>query len=48
MELVEKVGLNSRTASKVWKDEPVSWDTVDKICNYYGLRIDQVIEHVPD
>lgn len=48
MELVDKVGLNPRTSSKVWRDENVNLETVNKICNYYGLSVSEVIEHISD
>jgi DNA-binding Xre family transcriptional regulator len=46
-ELTENAGINPRTLSKVWNDGNVTLDTVDKICSYYSLPIQQVIEFVP-
>lgn len=44
MELVEKVGLSPRTASKIWKDRfPVRSDVIDRLCEYYDLEVEEVI-----
>jgi len=38
------VGLSSRTVAKFRKGESVSLATIDKICQYYRLPIERVVE----
>ncbi|MBH8608924.1 helix-turn-helix transcriptional regulator [Thermoactinomyces sp. CICC 10521] len=47
-DLVREVGLHPRTANKVWNDENVNLETVNRICEYYSLRVEQVIEYLED
>ncbi|XOS91810.1 helix-turn-helix domain-containing protein [Brevibacillus laterosporus] len=30
------------------RDEYVSMEVLDKLCNYFGVSIDEIIEHMPD
>jgi DNA-binding Xre family transcriptional regulator len=36
--------LNSRTIAKINRGEPVSLSTIEKICLYLDVRIEEVVE----
>ncbi|MFB0830899.1 helix-turn-helix domain-containing protein [Brevibacillus laterosporus] len=40
--------LSSATIAKMGKDEYVSMEVLDKLCNYFGVSIEEIIEHIPD
>ena len=42
-DLVEKVGLSSSTVAKMGKGEKVSMDVLEKICDYLGCNIGDVM-----
>ncbi len=42
-DLVEKVGLSSSTVAKMGKGEKVSMDVLEKICEYLGCNIGDVM-----
>jgi DNA-binding Xre family transcriptional regulator len=46
MDFQKECGLSSRTAARIWNDRPVNTETIDKICNAYNLRVEQVMVHI--
>lgn len=44
----EAVGFSTVTLAKMSKNQPISLDIIDKICNYLHCNIEDVIEHIPD
>ncbi|MFF2532456.1 helix-turn-helix domain-containing protein [Brevibacillus sp. NPDC058079] len=40
--------FSGATVAKFEKDEPVSLDVLDTLCNYLDCRIEDIIEHKPD
>lgn len=43
--LREETGFSTRTLAKMNKNEYVSMETLDKICNKLDCKIEDVIEH---
>ncbi len=43
-EFREKVGISTPTLAKLGKNEYVSMEIIDKICQYFGCRIEDVVE----
>ena len=46
-QLREAVGLSMGTLARISKDEYISLENIDKICQCLDCRIDEVIEYVP-
>lgn len=44
----EAVGFSTVTLAKLSKNQPVSLEIIDRICNYLHCSIEDVIEHIPD
>ena len=44
--LMEATGISKSTMDKMARNEPVSMEIIDRICNYFGCEIEDVIEHV--
>lgn len=49
-ELSEVTGINRVTLSKLVNHRGYSTvtDNLDRLCTYFGCRIEQLVEHVPD
>lgn len=49
-ELSEATGINRVTLSKMVNHRGYSTvtDNLDRLCNYFGCRIEQLVEHIPD
>ncbi|QDX94861.1 XRE family transcriptional regulator [Brevibacillus laterosporus] len=47
-DLRENLGLHSITVAKMGKDEYVSMEVLDKLCNHFGVNLEGIVEHVPD
>lgn len=47
-DLQEDLNLSPRTVAKFRKGESISLSTVERICLYYDLPIEQVVEIIPD
>ncbi len=49
-EIAEATGLNRMTLSKLANQygANVQTDVVDKLCSYFGCRIEEFVEHVAD
>ena len=44
-ELMEKTGISKSTMDKMGRGENVSLEIIDRICNEFGCRVEDVIEH---
>ena len=48
MEFAKSIGISNATLAKMGKNEPITLTTVDKICNEYHCKIEDVVQHIPD
>lgn len=50
LEISEATGINRMTLSKLMNKHGanVQTDNLDRLCAYFGCRIDELVEHVPD
>lgn len=46
-QLSEKTGISKSTVDKMGRSALVSLDVVDRICNYFDCRVEDVFEHIP-
>ena len=44
-DLMERTGISKSTMDKMGRSEIISLEVVDRICNYFGCEIEDVIEH---
>lgn len=44
-DLVEQVGLSSATVAKMGKGKPVSNKVLEKICNFLGCSVNDIISY---
>ena len=44
-QLMAETGISKSTMDKMSRSEQVSLDVLDRICNYFGCRIEDIIEH---
>ena len=44
-ELREGIGASPGTTAKIHRGVPVSMDVVDRICRYFGCRIEDILEY---
>jgi len=49
-EVSEATGINRSTLSKILnlKGYSTGTDVLDKLCAYFGCRIEELVEHLPD
>jgi len=47
-QLREQAGITSNAMAKISKDEPVSIEVLEKICNVLNCRIEDIVEIIPD
>jgi putative transcriptional regulator len=49
-EVATKTGINRMTLSKIANHPGYSTvtDNLDRLCSYFGCRIEQLLEHIPD
>lgn len=45
-ELMQKVGISKSTVDKMVREEMVSLDIIDRICNYFDCKVEDVMEHI--
>ena len=45
-ELMEVTDISKSTMDKMGRGEQVSMDIIDRLCNYFGCRIEEIIEHL--
>lgn len=44
-ELSQKTGVSKSTIDKMGRNEMVSLEVIDRVCNYFHCRVEDVIEH---
>lgn len=47
-DLLKSAGISTSALSKMGKDLPVGMDVLDKVCNFLGCKIEDIVEHIPD
>jgi len=47
-DLIKKIGLTAPIVSKFAKNERVSGETLEKLCNYFNCQYSDIIEHIPE
>ena len=49
-EVAEATGVNRMTLSKILnhKGHSTGTDTLDRLCTYFGCRIEDLVEHIPN
>lgn len=48
MEFAKMIDISNATLAKIGKNEPITLTTVDKICNRFNCKIENVVKHIPD
>ncbi len=48
IDLRDALGLSPSTLAKLSKNKCVSMEVLNRICNYLGCKLSDVVEHVPD
>ena len=46
-ELMRVTGISKSTIDKMGRGETVSLDIVDRICDYFGCKVEDVVAHCP-
>ena len=46
-QLIPLAKIQTHTLAKMGKNEPVTMESLDKLCNYLDCRIEDIVEHVP-
>ena len=46
MEFAKAIDISSTTLAKLSKNEPITLSTIDKICNKFGCRIEDIVRHI--
>ena len=44
-ELMQATGISKTTIDKMGRGEIVSLEVIDRICNYFDCRVEDVVEH---
>ena len=44
-ELMQATGISKSTIDKMGRGEIVSLEVIDRICNYFGCRVEDVVEY---
>ncbi len=47
-DLVEKIGISSSTLAKMGKNEVVSMEILERLCNYFNCQLSDLVEHVSE
>ena len=47
-DLCELAGVSTSTMSKMWRDEIVSLEVIDRICQKLNCNVEDVLEILPD
>ena len=48
IDLIKIAGINSSALAHMGKDEPVTMNTLGKICEALHCRIEDIVEYIPD
>lgn len=44
----EITGISQSTIDKMNKGDYVSLEVLNRICNYFGCQLSEIVEHIPD
>lgn len=47
-DLTQIIGASSATIAKMGKNQYVSLEVIDKLCNHYNVQPNKIIEHIPN
>ena len=47
-ELQKEAGYSANISTRMRRDEPVSLDSLEKICRVLDCKVDDIVEFVPD
>lgn len=47
-DLMKATNISKSTMDKMGRGEQVSMDIIDRLCNYFDCKVDDVIQHYPD
>lgn len=47
-DLIVKIGISQSTLAKMGKNEYVSLEVLDRICNYFSCQISDILEHIAE
>ena len=48
MEFARAIHISNATLAKLGKNEPIALTVIDRICNEFECRIEDVVQHIPD
>lgn len=48
MEFAKMIDISNATLAKIGKNEPITLTIVDKICNKFNCKIENVVKHIPN
>ena len=46
-QLIELAGISTHTLSNMSKDNTISMDSLEKLCDYLDCRIEDIVEYIP-
>ncbi len=48
IDLIKIAGINSSALAHMGKDEPVTMNTLGKICEAFHCRLEDIVEYIPE
>ena len=48
IDLLTVAGINASALTHMGKNEPVTMNTLNKLCNALHCRVEDIVEHIPD
>lgn len=48
MDFAKQIDISNTTLAKLSKNEPVNLSIIDKICNEYGCKLEDIVTHIPN
>ena len=47
-QLMEATGISKSTMDKMGRGEPISMDTIDRLCTFFNCNLSEIIEHIQE
>ena len=47
-QLMQATGISKSTMDKMGRSELVSMDIIDRLCNYFDCKVEDIISHITD
>ncbi len=47
-DLIKKVNISSNVLARMGKNEPISMESMEKICKYFSVNIGDIVEFIED